>query len=326
MSRIEKHIEILLLENDCVIVPGLGGFVAHHIPARYDEQEQLFLPPYRTLGFNPLLTVNDSLLAQSYMETYDVSFPEAIHQIEEEVASIQQTLADEGVFELNDLGKLVSTTENTMRFEPFEGGILSPTLYGLNSFEFSLKKQKAVKLSLQNTESETELPVVTSRPIVTEVAENGEKRISISIKTLRNVAVAAAVLVLAVVIALPLQKRNGLSQDPVKSGMFYNLFDSSEAPAAQSTPEPPTQKVAQKSSSTHYWALVLASHVTERNAQAFTQELIGEGFSQTRVYESNGSLKVLYGTFHNQDEAYNELRSLKDVKHFKDAWIIEIDK
>ena len=28
--ELERHIEILLLDNDCVIVPGLGGFMAHH--------------------------------------------------------------------------------------------------------------------------------------------------------------------------------------------------------------------------------------------------------------------------------------------------------
>ena len=92
MSRIDRHIEILLLENDCVIVPGLGGFVAHHLTAKYDETECLFLPPYRTLGFNPQLKVNDSLLAQSFVEAYDIAFPEAMRQIEEEVEAIHRTL------------------------------------------------------------------------------------------------------------------------------------------------------------------------------------------------------------------------------------------
>ena len=31
MKEIERHIESLLLHNDCVIVPDLGGFVAHHV-------------------------------------------------------------------------------------------------------------------------------------------------------------------------------------------------------------------------------------------------------------------------------------------------------
>ena len=30
MIELARHIEILLLENDCVIVPELGGFIAHY--------------------------------------------------------------------------------------------------------------------------------------------------------------------------------------------------------------------------------------------------------------------------------------------------------
>ncbi|HEY9550751.1 MAG TPA: SPOR domain-containing protein, partial [Prevotella sp.] len=68
MLEIERHIEILLLNNDCVIIPGFGGFMAHHVEARFDEGDDVFLPPSRTVGFNPQLKLNDSLLAQSYIE------------------------------------------------------------------------------------------------------------------------------------------------------------------------------------------------------------------------------------------------------------------
>ena len=37
--ELRRHIEILLLENDCVIVPNLGGFMAHHVEARYDKTD-----------------------------------------------------------------------------------------------------------------------------------------------------------------------------------------------------------------------------------------------------------------------------------------------
>ena len=33
MIELAQHIEVLLLENDCVIVPGFGGFIAHYAPA-----------------------------------------------------------------------------------------------------------------------------------------------------------------------------------------------------------------------------------------------------------------------------------------------------
>ena len=49
MIELERHIEILLLRHDCVILPGFGGFMTHHVEARYDEAERLFLPPLRTI-------------------------------------------------------------------------------------------------------------------------------------------------------------------------------------------------------------------------------------------------------------------------------------
>ena len=68
MIELERHIEVLLLDNDCVIVPDFGGFMAHHVDARYDEADGSFVPPIRTLGFNPQLKINDSLLIHSYIE------------------------------------------------------------------------------------------------------------------------------------------------------------------------------------------------------------------------------------------------------------------
>ena len=55
MIELAQHIEVLLLENDCVIVPGLGGFVAHYTPAMRVAEENVFLPPTRIIGFNPQL-------------------------------------------------------------------------------------------------------------------------------------------------------------------------------------------------------------------------------------------------------------------------------
>ena len=66
--------------------------MAHHIEARFDEEDNTFVPPLRTIGFNQNLTINDSLLVQSYIECYDISYPEALRRIEAEVAEIQSKL------------------------------------------------------------------------------------------------------------------------------------------------------------------------------------------------------------------------------------------
>ena len=46
MNELYKHIEVLLLENDCVIVPGLGGFIAHYRSA-VQKGDGRFQPPMR---------------------------------------------------------------------------------------------------------------------------------------------------------------------------------------------------------------------------------------------------------------------------------------
>lgn len=131
MIDLGRHIEVLLLTNDCVIVPSLGGFVAHHVEARYDESDGTLLPPYRTLGFNPQLTINDSLLAQSYIEAFDISYPEAIRMIEDEVNELKQELRNTGRYTLDGIGKLSLNAEGRINFEPYEAGVLTPSLYGL---------------------------------------------------------------------------------------------------------------------------------------------------------------------------------------------------
>lgn len=45
MLELAKHIENLLFKNECVIVPQLGGFVTHYVPAHFNPEEGLYLPP-----------------------------------------------------------------------------------------------------------------------------------------------------------------------------------------------------------------------------------------------------------------------------------------
>ena len=77
MIELAQHIEVLLLENDCVIVPGFGGFVAHYAPATHVKEENLFLPPTRTIGFNPQLKLNDGVLVQSCNSVTDGELEQA---------------------------------------------------------------------------------------------------------------------------------------------------------------------------------------------------------------------------------------------------------
>ena len=187
--------------------------MAHHVSASYREDEGLFLPPLRTLGFNPQLTMNDSLLVQSYIEAYDISYPEALRRIECEVEELRQHLESDGRYELNDIGVLSLNGEGHLEFEPCEAGILTPVLYGLSSFEMlpvgAVQAQSSgmVEQLQAVADQAVEKPGahdvdLTDEAEATELLEEGKEKagtsddaIVIKMSWLRNaVAVAAAIL------------------------------------------------------------------------------------------------------------------------------------
>ncbi len=134
MIELAKHIEVLLLENDCVIVPGLGGFIAHYCSSKYNKETHEFCPPVRSIGFNPKLVMNDGLLVQSYMQAYNTDFPDATRKIKVVVEALKEKLYQEGHVCLNQVGTLYYNINGVYEFEPAENGFFTPSLYGLAAF------------------------------------------------------------------------------------------------------------------------------------------------------------------------------------------------
>ena len=238
MINLDRHIEILLLSNDCVIVPGLGGFMAHHAPARYYDDSQSFIPPMRQLGFNAQLQINDSLLAQSYIEAYDISYPEALKRIASEVEELKQTLRNTGECELHGLGCLSLALDGHIEFIPCEAGILTPNLYGLDVVDIPLLEiqplpQKNARQNVEEsampkpvphlaTAQNTEEPAAVER----EEEEDYEPYIKIKYSTLRHIATSAAVILLLFVCSIPFGKlyKPEIQQSYMDSGILYNIL------------------------------------------------------------------------------------------------------
>lgn len=205
MIELNRHIEILLLSSDCVIVPDLGGFMTHHVCARYDEEDGMFVPPLRTLGFNPQLKMNDSLLAQSYIEAYDISYPEAVRRIEAEVNELKQQLNSEGIVELNGIGVLSLNEDGHIQFEPCEAGILTPALYGLGGFEM---KPLLANMPVQGKRADK-----TKSRFMSKATSGKEASITIKMSWIRNAFAAIAAVILFFLITPPVDN-NTMDEQP----------------------------------------------------------------------------------------------------------------
>lgn len=360
---LDKHIEVLLLSNDCVIVPGLGGFMTHHIPAQYYTDTQSFLPPLRQLGFNANIQINDSLLAQSYIETYDISYPEAIRRINNEVEELKQILQNEGVCELNGIGALKLNIEGTIVFEPCDAGILTPELYGLNAVDISpLKIQTEDNANNSSNVSELPNPLLDSSSKIEECNDDTEDdTIKIKISTLKKIGTVAAAIIIFFIFALPLgdTPQVKLSESYMDTGILYNILPEelrasnnsqpkekitfhkkndniapeakaieskeentiSDVEAQEDTPQNTQPKDTQSET---FYSIVLASQVTKANAMEFIEKLKNSGYPDASLIERSNGLKVIYGRFKTQNEAYNYLYNIRSKNtSFNDGWIMK---
>lgn len=362
--ELERHIEILLLNNDCVIVPDFGGFMTHHVDAHYDEQQQMFYPPLRTIGFNPQLTVNDSLLVQSYIDVYDISYPEALRRIESEVCEVKQYLANKGSYEMPDIGTIYYHQNKGYTFTPCEAGILTPELYGLSSVELKplfddkqCKEDTAEKRVSTITTSKSKHTTLTGdtntvdAQLLNEQKKPSKRTIEIKISVLRNLA--AACIAIIAFFLFPVSLNQTAKQANIFGKINTNLLcrimpkdvtigkdkitSLSHSPSQskdnkqdikntlQIKEKGPQQALkTKKETKKTFYAIVLASKVTIKNATAYVQSLHREGLKDAQIYTKNKHTKVIYGQYNTQQDAYKALNNLKHLKAFTEGWVTEV--
>lgn len=364
--ELDRHIEILLLKSDCVIVPGLGGFIASHVAARFDENDSMFIPPVRTLGFNPKLKINDSLLVQSYSETYDISYPEAYNRIENEVNELKQHIANNGSYELCDIGTLYINADGNIEFKPCEAGILTPELYSLSSFEMKKiaglnanthdkreKKAAVVPFATTNVQIMSGQPTDKHEQHSSHETKENDGKIQIRISAVRNFVAAVVAVIVFMLLGTPVNENNSsLQTSNIDNGIINKLVSDGYTKATKSSNDislkpkatnintatdkqdkatnisvgkavKPQKKATYTAND--YYCIVLASQVTRTNADAFVKKLISEGFDKAAVLaEKSKAIKVIYGQYKTQSDAYNALKELRGNEKFYDAWVYQV--
>ena len=361
--ELNRHIEILLLSSDCVIVPDLGGFMTHHVDARYDDEDNMFVPPLRTLGFNPQLTMNDSLLAQSYIEAYDINYPEAIRRIEAEVTELKQQLYNDGFYEMTGIGVLSLNEDRHIVFEPCEAGLLTPSLYGLGAFEMLPLDEKT---NSQIVQVATQVPLTNndSTQSIRTTTKDGEKAIIVKMSWLRNAAIAAAIIIFLLFTPTIINNIGTETQQPSMSEVdllplpnkavepkkldtsAVNIkHDSIETPAveenvssadttkiesantnalkAEAIAKTTSEPIAEKETG---YCLVLASQVAQQGAENLVSQMKQHGYEDTRVNINKNVRRVIYGHYPSQDAAYQALNKLRNSSSdFDEAWVYKIN-
>lgn len=136
MKDLSRHIEYLLCAHDSVAIPGIGVFVTEELPARYSHEENLYLPPVRSVHLDTTNKDDDHKLEDCLIQLHHVTRNVANKWIAEYVEGINQSLMDMGIMDMGTIGRLVYTN-NTISFEVCDAGVNTPELYGLDSFHIA---------------------------------------------------------------------------------------------------------------------------------------------------------------------------------------------
>jgi len=135
MKQTGKYISELLIEHDCVVVPGLGGFVANYAPAHINSSRRIIFPPAKRIVFNRKLKNNDGLLAEYISATEKTSFSEASISLDQFANDVIQRLENGETIMVESLGTLVMGAEKNILFEPDANTNLLLTSFGLESIQ-----------------------------------------------------------------------------------------------------------------------------------------------------------------------------------------------
>lgn len=142
-----KSISQLLVQYDCVIVPGLGGFVATQIPASLDTLMSTIVPPTKKISFNNQLSASDGLLINHLSNFSNLSFNEVDILVKNSVIEFKQQLLSGNTIHVPAIGKLQHNENQKIIFTPSIVTNLLPESFGLKPINLPLPKQQKVVIN-----------------------------------------------------------------------------------------------------------------------------------------------------------------------------------
>lgn len=142
IDLLSKMVKELILDNDRVVLPGLGSFVAEIVPSTFSDKGYTINPPYRRLYFRSKPDEGDGLL-KFYAETNNIDQTMAERIIRDFVAELKTLLHTRKTVVFPGLGRLRATKENNVFFVADEDLDIYPAGFGLEPV--SLKTHQETK-------------------------------------------------------------------------------------------------------------------------------------------------------------------------------------
>ncbi|VAW30718.1 hypothetical protein MNBD_BACTEROID07-2080 [hydrothermal vent metagenome] len=132
--KIARHIGNLLYDYECVVIPGLGGFLTNDKPASIQPNTYHFRPPYKQVMFNAYLKTNDGLLVNYIAREENISYKEAKAQVDKFVYLCNNALKSGKRINFHKVGSLYLNKNEKIIFEQNSTVNYNADAFGLTGF------------------------------------------------------------------------------------------------------------------------------------------------------------------------------------------------
>ena len=169
IDLLSKMVKEIILDNDRVVLPGLGCFVAELVPSTFSDKGYTINPPYRRLYFRSRPDQGDELV-RFYAVSNNVDMAIADRIISDFVSELRSILHTKKTVIFPGLGRLRATKENNVFFVADEDLDIYPDGFGLEPISLKTNQEtvEEVSAAVVGLKSLLEEPVSVA-PVVTPV-------------------------------------------------------------------------------------------------------------------------------------------------------------
>lgn len=336
MENLIKYISYLVARHNCVIIPGMGAFLADEVPAHYNVEERVFVPPYRTMRFNPQVKADDALLISEYIDREQLTYEEAGRKMNNEIDALREALTRNSVVRFGELGTFHMNIKGELSFDVDSNGIDDPANFGFEPFAFPLLRDcEDRKIVIKHRDLgkyiAAAVAIILTFIFVTPMSDSAYKKsmqASFSgfasneqISLMQQVGAPAPKQVTDEVAGceiMPIDANGNMEMPKVQP--------QEEAPKAVATTEAAPaiaggEVAAVNTENKKVYHIIVASSPNESNAQLAIEELSAKMTANYTVVKGGGRHRISIGEYASNKEAMEAAKELKST--FPDAWVLQ---
>jgi hypothetical protein len=131
--KIAKYVGDLLYDYECVVIPGLGGFITKDNPVSINEVTHNFSPPFRSIHFNIHIRANDGLLVNHVAQQEQIGYKTAKQKVDQFAFQCRTALEAGKKINFNKVGSICYDNDKNIIFNQDVKSNYNPNSFGLTS-------------------------------------------------------------------------------------------------------------------------------------------------------------------------------------------------